>query len=54
MIGRLTSEQCKRSEDDALPSFGLDMTIQEVAERFGISEENAFAIVAASLKSTLD
>lgn len=40
--------------DDALPSFGLDLTIQEVAERLGISEEDALAIVAASLRSTLD
>jgi len=61
MIGRLTSEQRRRSEDDAwvqadgaLPSFGLDLTIREVAERFGISEDDALAIVAASLRSTLD
>ena len=37
---------------DVLPLMEIDLTIQEVAERLGISVKAACALVVASLRST--
>ncbi len=61
MFGKPTREQRGCSEDNArlqqrntLQSFDLDLTLQEVAERLGISEDDALAVGAAALRSPLN
>jgi hypothetical protein len=39
----------RKSENEALSKLGYDLTLREIAERFGISVKDAQALVRASL-----
>jgi hypothetical protein len=39
-----TEDDVRVQVEDALSRFGLDLTLREVAERFGTSEEDALAM----------